>query len=248
MFRNLNRLTSGLSREAHASCILNANPEIPVNPSLYSHPFSSYCQKVLIALYENDTPFTYRKLGPEDPAAMGELERLSPLKKFPLLLDDGRVLFESSIIIEYLAIRHPGRTRLIPADALGAIEVRTMDRFFDNYIHTPMQRIVADFMRAPGTRDPLGVQEARSALDSAYRWLNGVMEKREWAAGTEFSLGDCAAAPSLFYSDWVHEIGEEFAHARAYRKRLLERASVARTVEEARPYRQLFPPGAPNRD
>jgi glutathione S-transferase len=221
---------------------------MPVMPSVYAHPFSSYCQKVLIALYENDTPFTYRKLGPEDPEAMGELEQLSPLKKFPVLLDDGRGLFESSIIIEYLAIRHPGRTRLIPADALGAIEVRTMDRFFDNYIHTPMQKIVADFIRAPGTRDPLGIQEARSTLDSAYRWLNGVMEERVWAAGTEFSLGDCAAAPSLFYSDWVHEIGDEFAHVRAYRKRLLERASVARTVEEARPYRHLFPPGAPNRD
>ena len=215
---------------------------------LYAHPFASYCQKVLIALYENHTPFSYRKLAPEDPSAMSELEKLWPLKKFPVLHDDGHVFFESSIIIEYLTIRHPGPVRLIPADSLGALEVRMMDRLFDNYIMTPMQRIVADFIRANSDRDPLGIKEARSALDSAYGWLNGVMEKREWAAGTEFSMADCAAAPSLFYSDWVHEIGEKFGNLRAYRKRLLQRPSVARTVEEARPYRKLFPPGAPDRD
>jgi glutathione S-transferase len=219
-----------------------------MNPLLYAHPFASYCQKVLIALYENDTPFSYRKLGPEDPSAMSELEKLWPLKKFPVLHDDGHVVVESSVIIEYLAIRHQGPVRLIPADSPGALDVRMMDRFFDNYIMTPMQRIVADYIRANGDRDPLGIEEARSALDSAYGWLNGVMEKRVWAAGTEFSMADCAAAPSLFYSDWVHEIGEKFGNLRAYRKRLLERPSVARTVEEARPYRKLFPPGAPDRD
>lgn len=112
-----------------------------MKPSLYAHPFASYCQKVLVALYENDTPFSYRKLVPEDPSAMSELGKLWPLKKFPALLDDGRVFFESSVIIEYLAIRYPGRIRLIPADALRALEVRMLDRFFDNYVMTPMQRI-----------------------------------------------------------------------------------------------------------
>jgi glutathione S-transferase len=227
---------------------LPAKLEAPVNPSLYAHPFASYCQKVLIALYENDTPFIYRKLVPEDPSAMSELEKHWPLKKFPVLLDNGRVLLESSVIIEYLLIRHPGPVRLIPADPEAALDVRIMDRFFDNYIMTPMQRIVADFIRAKADRDLPGVKEAKSSLDSAYAWLDNVMEKRTWAAGADFSMADCAAAPSLFYSDWVHEIDEKFSNARAYRRRLLQRPSVARTIEEARPFRKLFPPGAPDRD
>jgi glutathione S-transferase len=203
---------------------------------------------VLIAFYENDTPFTYRKLVPEDPSAMREVEALWPMKKFPVLFDEGHVYSESSVIIEYLTIRHPGPVQLIPADPKDALDVRMMDRFFDNYVMTPMQTIVADFIRAKGDRDPLGVKGAKAMLDSAYGWLNGVMQNRSWASGTYFSLADCAAAPSLFYADWVHEIDGRFANVRAYRKRLLERSSVARAVEEARPYRQFFPPGAPNRD
>lgn len=123
-----------------------------------------------------------------------------------------------------------------------------MDRFFDNYVMTPMQRIVADYIRAKNDRDPVGVREARVQLDTSYGWLNGMIATRQWACGEDFSLADCAAAPSLFFSDWVHEIGTEFPHARAYRRRLLARSSVARAVDEARPYRNLFPPGAPNRD
>jgi glutathione S-transferase len=219
-----------------------------MKPSLFAHPFASYCQKVLIALYENGTDFTYRKFGPEDPGAMTELAALWPLKKFPVLLDEGQTYVESSVIIEHLAIRYPGAVELIPKHRQGALEVRMMDRFFDNYVMTPMQRIVADFMRATSDRDPLGVKEARSLLDSAYGWLNGVMTNRAWASGADFSLADCAAAPSLFYSDWVHEIRDEFPQVRAYRARLLARPSVARTIDEARPYRQFFPPGAPDRD
>jgi len=219
-----------------------------MKPSLFAHPFASYCQKVLIALYENGTDFTYRKFGPEDPTAMSELAQLWPLKKFPVLLDEGQTYVESSVIIEHLAIRYPGAVELIPKDRQGALEVRMMDRFFDNYVMTPMQRIVADFMRATSDRDPLGVKEARSLLDSAYGWLNGVMTKRAWASGADFSLADCAAAPSLFYSDWVHEIRDEYPQVRTYRARLLARPSVARTVDEARPFRQFFPPGAPDRD
>ena len=158
-----------------------------MKPSLFAHPFASYCQKVLIALYENGTDFTYRKFGPEDPTAMSELAQLWPLKKFPVLLDEGQTYVESSVIIEHLAIRYPGAVELIPKDRQGALEVRMMDRFFDNYVMTPMQRIVADFMRATSDRDPLGVKEARSLLDSAYGWLNGVMTKRAWASGADFS-------------------------------------------------------------
>lgn len=219
-----------------------------MQPSLYAHPFASYCQKVLIALYENGTPFTYRTIGPEDPAAMNELTEFWPLKKFPLLRDAGQTYVESSVIIEHLGLRYPGAVQLIPQDPEAALPVRMLDRFFDNYVMTPMQRIVADFIRAPADRDPFGVHEAKSTLDSAYGWLNDVMAERPWAAGDNFSLADCAAAPALFYADWVHEIPVQLAHARSYRRRLLARPSVARTVDEARPFRHFFPPGAPNRD
>jgi glutathione S-transferase len=219
-----------------------------MKPSLFAHPFAAYCQKVLIALYENGTDFTYRKFGPDDPTAMTELTALWPLKKFPVLLDEGHTYVESSVIIEHLALRYPGAVQLIPKDPKHALEVRLMDRFFDNYLMTPTQKIVADFIRAPSDRDPFGVKEARALLDSAYGWLNGVMAKRSWSSGADFSLSDCAAATSLFYSDWVHQIGDAFPHVRALRARLLARPSIARAVDEARPYRPLFPPGAPDRD
>jgi glutathione S-transferase len=215
---------------------------------LYAHPFSSYCQKVLIALYENATPFELRMLGPDDPSAMAELAALWPLKRFPLLVDDGRAVMEASIIIEHLGLAHPGAVRLIPQDARAALGVRMMDRFFDNYIMTPQGRIVFDAMRAPADRDKLGVAEARAALDTAYGWLDQTMAGRRWAAGDAFSLADCAAAPALFYADWTHPIGKAFENVHAYRRRLLERPSFARAVDEARPYRPLFPLGAPDRD
>lgn len=214
---------------------------------LFLHPFSSYCQKVLIALYENETPFEYKMLATEERYNFEMLRKLSPLGKFPLLVDGKRAIFESTIIIEYLAQHYPGKTKLIPVDPDAALEVRMLDRFFDNYIHTPMQEIVADFIRAPEDRDPSNVREAKSVLDKAYLWLDGQMQGKEWAAGS-FSLTDCAAAPALFYADWVHPFPERLVHLRAYRARLLSRPSFARAVDEARPYRNLFPAGAPDRD
>jgi glutathione S-transferase len=214
--------------------------------TLYAHPFSSYCQKVLIALYENATPFSVRLLA--DAEAAREWEALWPLKRMPVLLEDGRTVVESSIIIEYLALEHPGPVQLIPHEADAALDVRFMDRVFDNYVMAPMQRIVADFIRPSQARDARTVTDAKAILGVSYRWLDTRLEKREWAACGDFSLADCAAAPSLFYADWVHPIGEEFANLRAYRARLLARPSFARAVEEARPYRHLFPPGAPDRD
>jgi glutathione S-transferase len=216
--------------------------------TLFAHPFSSYCQKALTALYENATPFEYRLLSAEDPGAFEELTRRWPLRKFPVLVDDGRTIVEATIIIEHLALHHPGPFRPLPEDPRAALAVRMLDRFFDNYVMTPMQKIVGDFIRSPELRDPHGVAEARALLDTAYRWLDGALPGREWAAGESFSLADCAAAPSLFYADWVHPIPEELVEARAYRARLLARPSFARAVEEARPYRPLFPPGAPDRD
>ena len=214
--------------------------------ALYGHPFSSYTQKALIALYENDTAFQFRSL--EDKQAEAEWAALWPIKRMPLLLDDDRSVMEASVIVEYLDLRHSGRTTLVPRDAQAAIEVRFMDRFFDNYIMTPMQKIVLDRLRPEENRDSVGVAEARRALDTAYGWLNEKMEDREWAAGEDFSLADCAAAPALFYADWTHPIDNALVNVKAYRQRLLARPSFARAVDEARPYRAYFPLGAPDRD
>ena len=215
-------------------------------PKLYAHPFSSYSQKVLVALYENATPFDYRSL--EDATANAELAMLWPMKRFPVLVDGEHTVIEATCVIEHLDLHHAGPVRMIPADPRVAMETRWMDRFFDNYISTPQQKVVFDRLRPKPVRDPHGVAEARAMLETAYAWLDPVMAKREWAAGETFNLADCAAAPFLFYADWTHPIDARFANVRAYRARLLERPSFARAVDEARPYRPYFPLGAPDHD
>ena len=213
---------------------------------LFAHPFSSYCQKVLIALYENGTPFEFRLLDPEHPENFNELRELWPPAKFPLLVD-GRPILETSTIIEHLQIHHPGPVRLIPEDPAAALDVRMLDRVFDNHVMTNMQRVVNDALRPPERRDPVEVEQAKAALEKACVWLERWMHGREWAAG-DFSLADCAAAPALFYADWVHPIPQRLPALRAYRARLLARPSFARAVDEARPYRPLFPLAAPDSD
>jgi len=213
---------------------------------LYFHPFSSYCQKALIALYENAIPFESQLLeGPDSPTSRRFAE-LWPIKRFPVLVDGDRTVLEASCIIEYLGLHHPGPVELIPADPKAALEVRMLDRFFDNYISTPQQKIVFDAIRPEAERDAYGVGEARKMLDTAYAWLDKTMANREWAAGDRFSLADCGAAPFLFYADWTHAIGQAYPNVIAYRRRLLARPSFARAVEEARPYRSYFPLGAPD--
>ncbi|MDB5707030.1 MAG: Maleylacetoacetate isomerase / Glutathione S-transferase [Sphingomonas bacterium] len=211
---------------------------------LYAHPFSSYCQKAIIAFYENDVPFDFVMLDGSEPVA-SEFAALWPIKRFPLLVEGERVVSEATMIVEYLAVHHPGPVKLIPEDADAAIEVRMLDRFFDNYVMNTQSRIVFDALREEGRRDAQGVEEARAMLDTAYAWLDGWMEDREWAAGGAFSLADCAAAPALLYADWTHAIPERFANVWAYRARLLARPSYARALDEARPYRHYFPLGAP---
>ncbi|MFQ2099425.1 glutathione S-transferase family protein [Aeromonas sanarellii] len=212
---------------------------------LYAHPFSSYSQKVLIALYENDIAFDYLNL--ESATVKAELARLWPLKRFPVLVDGERTLLESSTIIEYLQYRHPGPRCLVPEGEAG-IEVHMLDRLFDNYVMTPMQKVVLDRMRPATERDGYGVAQAREMLDKIYPWLDERLAGRTWAAGEAFTLADCAAAPSLFYADWAHEIPPACAGLRAYRARLLASPAIARVVDEARPYRHYFPLGAPARD
>jgi glutathione S-transferase len=216
--------------------------------SLFAHPFSSYCQKVLVALYESGTPFAFRLLDQRDPDTFAEFATLWPMRRFPLLLDGDRPVAEATVIIEHLDLHHPGPVRLIPENPAAALQVRFLDRLFDNYVHTPMQKIVLDAMRGEDEHDPKGVAEARSTLDRAYAWLEDHMAGREWAAGGGFGLADCAAAPALFYADWVHPVEDAFPAVRDYRRRLNVRPSFARAIEEARPYRSYFPPGAPDRD
>lgn len=213
---------------------------------LFAHPFSSYCQKALIAFYENDTPFTLRMV--EDPKVTEELAALWPMKRFPILRDGGRVVLETSIIVEYLQIHHPGPVKLIPDDLDLALEVRMLDRVFDNYVMTPQGKFTFNALRPAEDRDPYGVEEARRMLETSYAWLDARMAARTWAVGDSFSLADCAAAPSLFYADWTHPIPDSLRHLKAYRACLLARPSFARALEEARPYRHYFPLGAPDRD
>lgn len=216
--------------------------------ALYGHPFSSYTQKVLIALYENGTPFEFRNLGPDTPEHAAEWLQRWQLRKFPLLVDDGRSVAETSIIIEHLQLAHPGPVRLLPSDPVAALDVRFLDRFFDWHVMSPVQHAVGGALTGDPVKRQEGLAFATEKLDLAYAWLEGRLTGPAWAAGAEFTLADCAAAPSLFYADWVHRIPEAFPRLRAYRARLLARPSFARAVEEARPFRPLFPLGAPDRD
>jgi glutathione S-transferase len=173
-----------------------------------------------------------------------EFAALWPIGKFPVLVDGDRFVFEATGIIEYLDALHPDTNRLIPADPLLAAEVRLWDRFFDNYINSPQQRIVYAAI-GQEVDDGNGGAKWKAALDTAYALLDRRMAGREWAAADRFSLADCAAAPALLYADWTHPIGKQFGNVWAYRDRLLARPSYARALDEARPFRHLFPLGAP---
>lgn len=214
--------------------------------ALHAHPFSSYSQKALIALWENDLSFDYRRA--DDPEAAQDRLAHWPFGLFPILVDGDETIAETSIIIEYLDTFYPGRVRFIPDCRRAALEVRFMDRFFDNHVMATMQRPVFEALKGSGGRLAEAMSEAHRLLDIAYAFLNRRLAGRIWAAGDAFSLADCAAAPALFYADWVSAIAPAYPAVRAYRQRLLARPSFARAVEEARPYRPLFPLGAPDRD
>ncbi|WP_206367534.1 glutathione S-transferase family protein [Sphingomonas sp. HDW15A] len=214
---------------------------------LFAHPFSSYCWKVQIALDADGTSYDYRNVDPAHPGVMDELKALWPLAKFPVLVDDGEVVAETTCIIEHLQAKHPGPNVWIPGGDEGR-RVRFLDRFFDNYIQGNMQASVNHALRPEGQGDAYGAELGLKKLRVAYDWLEENLPDSKWAAGESFTLADCAAAPALFYADWIDEIGEQRPRLKAYRARLLAHPAVSKSVEGARPYRAYFPLGAPDRD
>jgi glutathione S-transferase len=210
---------------------------------LYYHPLASFCWKTLIALYENDTPFEPHIVDLMDHASAAAFKQIWPIGKFPVLRDEAadRTIPESSIIIEYLGQHYPGRTQLVPADADLARQVRFRDRFYDLYVHEPMQKIVVDKLRPAGKNDPYGVEQARALLQTSLGMIERDMAAKTWAMGEPFTMADCAAAPALFYADKVMPFAETHGNAAAYLGRLKQRPSFARVLEEAQPYFKMFP-------
>jgi glutathione S-transferase len=210
---------------------------------LYFHPLSSFCQKALVALYENDTPFEPHIVDLGNEASSAAFRKLWPIGKMPVLRDEARdrTIPESSIIIEYLAQHYPGRTELIPGDPDLALRTRLADRFYDLYVHEPMQKIVGDRLRPAGKNDPHGVETARAVLRTAYGMIDQEMATKSWAVGEAFSLADCAAGPPLFFANKLMPFGETHRNVAAYFDRLTRRPSFARTLAEAEPYLKLFP-------
>jgi glutathione S-transferase len=210
---------------------------------LYFHPLSSFCQKALVALYENDTPFEPEIVDLFDAKSSAALKAIWPIGRFPVLRDEAndRTVPESSIIIEYLDQHYPGRTRLVPADAELARQMRLQDRFYDLYVNVPMQKVVTDKLRPSGKNDPFGVEAARTLLHTACDMIEREMAAKTWAMGDVFSMADCAAAPALFYANMVTPLGDTYPNASAYLGRLMDRPSFARTIKEAQPYLAMVP-------
>lgn len=211
--------------------------------TLHFHPLASYCHKVLIALYENDTPFMPNRVDLSNERERAALLKLWPIGKFPVLRDDARdqTVPESTVIIEYLDRYYPGTTQFIAADADRAWQTRLRDRFYDLYVHEPVQKIVGDRLRPEGKKDRHGVEEAKARLQTSYGMIDREMATRTWAMGDAFGLADCAAAPALFFANEVMPFGEGYENVAAYFGRLKARPSYARVLKEAEPYFAMFP-------
>ena len=207
------------------------------------HPLSSFCWKALIALYENDTPFEPNIVDFGDPDSRAAFAALWPVAKIPVLEDrtNERAIAETSIIIDYLDHYHRGPVRFVPEDPDLAREVRLRDRIYDLYVQGPMQKIVGDRLRPEGQKDGFGVEEARRLLAVALGMIDAQIAERRWAAGADFSLADCAAAPALFYADKVMPLAGAYPNALALLQRLKARPSFARVLDEAEPYFRYFP-------
>lgn len=214
--------------------------------ALYGHPFSSYTWKALIALYANRTEFEFRILSPDFPGHIAFVQNAHPAGKFPILVEGTTVVIEATAIIEYLDANLSSTARFIPASVEGAVHTRMLDRVFDNYVMGNMQRVVNAYIVDSENPNPGEIEAGSVGLDRAYRWLENWMTLHPLPP--HISLVSCAAAPSLFYGDWVKPIPAECPRVRALRAELLALPPVARCVEDARPWRQFFPPGAPDRD
>jgi len=210
---------------------------------LHLHPLSSYCHKVLIGLYENGTPFTAKTVNLQDENERGTYVKLSPFGKIPALEDTarGKAVNESSTILEYVERHYPGRVTLFPRDTDAMITVRMWDRFLDQYLHQPMQRVVAENFRPDGAKDSFGVDEARKSIRRSYDHLEKCLANMPYAGGVEFSLADCAAAPALFYAQAAVPFADSHPNIARYFERLLVRPSYARTLEGAKPFLKYFP-------
>lgn len=209
--------------------------------TLHYHPLSSYCWKVLIALYETGAPFTASVVNLGDPAARAAFEAMWPTAKIPLLEDGGRFVPETSIMIEHLDHKHPGKVALLPSDPDARLEVRLWDRLFDLYVMDPMQRYIAQLLRPEAERDVRTLDSSRANLLTAYRMIDAKLGDRTWAAGETFSMADCAAAPSLFYAAIVQPFPPEAVRLAAYFERLMARPSMRRVLAQARPFFQYYP-------
>jgi len=208
--------------------------------TLHYHPLSSFCHKVLIALYEKDLPFDRVEVNLGDPAGRAAFLALWPVGKMPVLQDGARTIAESSIVVEYLDGLAAAGPRLVP-EGPEALLVRFWDRVCDTYLHYPMQRIVGDRLRPEGSRDPFGVAQAEAQIRLSYGLIDKEMQGKAWVLGERFTLADCAAAPALFYADTLLPIGAEHAATRAYLARLKARPSYARALAEAAPFFAMFP-------
>ena len=133
---------------------------------LFGHPFSSYTQKVLIALWANETPFQYRVLESDYPENFEALKRHSPFGLFPLLLDGGQPVIESTPIIEHLQAHHPGRNEWIPDGEAGR-RVRLLDQFFD--LHVDVQHASAGRGRAAARGDARRFWRETGASEATHR-------------------------------------------------------------------------------
>jgi glutathione S-transferase len=207
--------------------------------TLYHHPLSSFCHKVLIALYENGCEFEKRIIDLGNEADRAELQAIWPFRNFPVLRDHkrDRDVAESSVIIEYVDHLYAGERPLIPPDWDDSLEVRYWDRLFDNYVHVPMQQIVSD--RISGKHGDLS--SVRATLETSYSMIDSHFSSRTWVSGEDFTMADCAAAPALFYASTVQPFPRELQHLGAYLGRLTERPSFRRVLEEAKPYFSLYP-------
>jgi glutathione S-transferase len=211
--------------------------------TLYMHPLSSFCHKVLIALYENAIPFAPHVVNLGDRQARDEFKKVWAFAKFPVLRDAARsrTVPESTTIIEYLAEHYPGPVKLIPDDPEVAAQTRAADRFYDLHLHGPMQKVVGDKLRPADGHDPFGVDQAREEMRTALALAEGEMATKRWAVGDHFSMADCAAGPPLFFTNLMMPLADEFPHVSAYLDRLTRRPSYARALAEAQPYLSLFP-------